>query len=73
MITELSERIRRNTHSDLDGWAVRLFAEAADEIERQRELLAEAAGLISLLAPSEDTATNREARRFLAKFSEQNS
>ncbi len=34
MPTELSERIRRNVHNNMDGWIVRLMTEAADEIDR---------------------------------------
>ena len=40
-MSELSERIRRNMHDNLDGWIVRLMKEAADELERLNGLLAD--------------------------------
>jgi hypothetical protein len=33
-MSELSERIRRNVHANLEGWVQRLLIEAADELER---------------------------------------
>jgi hypothetical protein len=33
-MSELSDRIRRNVHSNMDGWIVRLMTEAADELDR---------------------------------------
>ena len=38
-MTELSERIRRNTTPNLDGWIKRLLTEAATEIERLHALV----------------------------------
>lgn len=32
-MSELSERIRRNVHGNLDGWIQRLFIEAADKLD----------------------------------------
>lgn len=40
-MSELSERIRRNTTPNLDGWMKRLMTEAADELERLEGLLSD--------------------------------
>ena len=38
-MSELSERIRRNVHGNLEGWVQRLLVEAADENERLHNAL----------------------------------